>query len=162
MSRRPGGGSGEYRWACARGVPRRPTFGVLAWAWRPKSRSKCFIQCQDFSCNKEALGVGDGLWKFLVSIIFHQESQLDALKSRRRSGLLEMRQEGPCLWKLGNNVLLRGLRQPAGEHRQVTAGCSALGLPVEGRAGCCFPGLGFGLGPSRGRVGPFQGPCQPL
>ena len=155
MSRRPGGGSGEYRWACARGVPRRPAFGVLAWAWRPKSRSKCFIQCQDFSCNKEALGVGDGLWKFLVSIIFHQESQLDALKSRRRSGLLEMRQEGPCLWKLGNNVLPTEGSVAARGAQASDCWLFRTGAPHAGESWLLLPWPWLW-------AGPFQGPCQPL
>lgn len=95
------------------GVPRRPTFGVLAWAWRPRADLNASFSARTSAATRKPWGGGDGLWKFLGSIIFYQ-NQLDALKSRRRSGLLEIGQEGPCLWKLGNNVLLRGPEAAAG------------------------------------------------
>lgn len=92
--------------------------------------------------------------EFLVSIIFHQESHLDALKSRRPSGLLEMRQEGPCLWKLGNNVLPTVESEAARRAQASHCWLFLTGAPGGGESWLLLPWCGFGLGPSRGCVSP--------
>ena len=141
------------------GSPKEAQFGVLAWDWRCKSRPKCFLQCNGFSCNKEASGVGDGLWKFLVSIILHQESQLDALKSRRTKGLLEMRQEGPCLWKLGNNVLPTEGSETAPRAQAGHCWLFLTGAPGGGESWLLLSWLRLWAGPFQGRSQPRWSHC---
>ena len=135
--------------------------GAPAWGsglgLETKSRPKCFSQCNDFSSNKEALGAGDGLfqpWE-ISSIISPQASQLDALKPRRPNGLLEMRQEGPCPWKLGNNVLPTGGSEAAPKAQESHRWLFLVGAPSGGESWLAFPWL-------QPWAASFQGLCQPL
>ena len=61
----PGGGSGELVSELVARKFQGVWLGVLAWASRPKSRPKCLNQCNDFSSNRKALGVGVQLFQAL-------------------------------------------------------------------------------------------------